>query len=195
MSESPVVETLIHTWQALAPLREPMAVMGGLALAAWRHARSTQDVDLLLGASSTPVDELVVTLEKSDVLLKASATPRSIGSIRVLQFLYEPPNSLMPVQVDLLLGELEYHQAALQRRVTFELGNPRVAIEFLSCEDLVLHKLIAGRMIDLADAAALLRANKGELDLAYLLQWASNVNVRPELQRVWQEANPGEPLS
>jgi hypothetical protein len=34
----------------------------------------------------------------------------------------------------------------------------------LACEDLIINKLLAGRAIDLADAAALIRANANALD-------------------------------
>jgi hypothetical protein len=40
---------LKHAWITLEPLGLPMAVMGGLALATWKHVRTTCDVDLLVG--------------------------------------------------------------------------------------------------------------------------------------------------
>ena len=39
-------KVLKHVWSHLEPLRLPMAVMGGLALSAWRHVRATRDVDV-----------------------------------------------------------------------------------------------------------------------------------------------------
>jgi len=63
----------------------------------------------------------------------------------------------------------------------------------LACEDLILHKLLAGRVIDLADAAALLRANRETLDLNYLNRWASHLEVDGGLAGVWKEAFPERP--
>ena len=63
-------------------------------------------------------------------------------------------------------------------------------IAVLACEDLVLHKLLAGRMIDLADAVALLRANRDTLDLNYLSCWAGKLAVEAELVGVRKEAFP-----
>ena len=65
-------------------------------------------------------------------------------------------------------------------------------VNLLACEDLILHKLLAGRMIDLADAAALLRANRATIDLAYLRQWIEANQLNSDLARVWDEAFPGE---
>ena len=40
-----------------------------------------------------------------------------------------------------------------------ELSGLDVTLDVLACEDLLLHKLLAGRVIDRVDAAALIRAN------------------------------------
>jgi hypothetical protein len=48
MADEPLLlRALKHVWVALQPLNLPMAVMGGIAVAAWKHVRATQDVDLL----------------------------------------------------------------------------------------------------------------------------------------------------
>jgi hypothetical protein len=47
MSNNPVLATLEHVWQALDSLGHPIALMGGLSVAAWGHLRTTRDVDLL----------------------------------------------------------------------------------------------------------------------------------------------------
>src|SRR2546421_11779748 len=49
MPSNLVLRTLAHSWRVLEPLGMPMAVMGGIALSAWKHVRATQDVDLLIG--------------------------------------------------------------------------------------------------------------------------------------------------
>ena len=104
--------------------------------------------------------------------------------------LYEPPEAFMDLQVDLLLGNSEYHRQALSRRIPTKLPGLDIEIAVLACEDLVLHKLLAGRMIDRADAVALLHANRDAIDLDYLNHWADSLNLRSELDEVWQEAVP-----
>ena len=66
------------------------------------------------------------------------------------------------------------------------------AVSILSCEDLILFKLMAGRIIDRADCAYLLRFNRPSIDLAYLRQWTARLALEPELAEVWTEAFPGE---
>lgn len=105
---------------------------------------------------------------------------------------YEPPGSFVEVKVDLLIARSDYQRTALSRRVAVpELGDDLCV---LSCEDLILHKLLAGRIIDRADAAALLRYNHGALDMSYLLRWLDQLRLKESYQEIWEEACPGEPL-
>ncbi len=98
----------------------------------------------------------------------------------------------MDLQIDLLLADSDYHREALARRVVIQLANLDFQIAILACEDLVVHKLLAGRIIDRADAAALLRANRDSLDLAYLVRWTTALSLAKALAEVWEEAFPGE---
>jgi len=58
----------------------------------------------------------------------------------------------------------------------------------LKCEDLVLFKLSAGRLIDRSDAAYLLRNNREALDIGYLAAWAQRLSISDQLREVWCEA-------
>ena len=69
-----------------------------------------------------------------------------------------------------------------------------VEIAVLTCEDLILHKLLAGRIIDRADAAALLRANRESLDVDYILTRTDRLALAVDLAEIWNEAFPGESL-
>lgn len=104
--------------------------------------------------------------------------------------MYEPPGALMDLNVDLLLADCIYQRQALDRRVPEELAGLNLFI--LACEDLILHKLLAGRMIDRADCVALLRLQRAELDWAYLKNWAARLAVSDGLAEAWAEAFPGE---
>jgi hypothetical protein len=58
----------------------------------------------------------------------------------------------------------------------------------------MIHKLLAGRIIDSADVEALLRANRAGLDLAYLKSWLGRLNLLAHFETIWQETFPSEPL-
>lgn len=189
-----VLAALRETWLALEPLGKPMAVMGGLALAAWKCVRATRDVDLLLGVSSQDLSQILPPLLSIGMRPKGSQVAIRMGDLEVFQLLYEPPETFVDLQIDLLLGESSYHLEALRRRVPLQLPGLDVTLYVLACEDLLLHKLMAGRVIDRVDAAALIRANRAALDRPYLNQWAHQLNLVADLDAVWEAAFPGEAL-
>lgn len=115
----------------------------------------------------------------------------SLGNSDVLQLLYEPPGVLVDLQIDLLLADTAYHREALTRRVSLTLESIQRTLYVLSCEDLILHKLIASRIIDRADAIALIRANHNQLDTEYLQRWVTALRLESEFADVFGEAFPG----
>jgi hypothetical protein len=178
---------------ALNSAEIPAAVMGGIGVSAWKHVRATQDIGLLVSADAG-AGELLRVLSAAGFRPKREPPLLALGDLRLLQLLCEVPGTYVEVQADLLLADSEYHRTALARRVPVELEGIEEKVSVLSCEDLVLHKLLAGRILDLADASALLRANRERLEIPYLLSWAGRLDVMPDLAQTWEEAFPGEAL-
>jgi hypothetical protein len=189
-----VFKALRHVWTSLEPLNAPMAVMGGLALAAWGHVRATRDVDLLLAISDDDLTALLETLTSAGVRPKHKSGPPPLGSVQILQMLYEPPGAYLDLQVDLLLAQSDYHRQALARSVLTSFPAADLNVYVLACEDLIVHKLLAGRLIDLADSATLLRTNRATLDLPYFLGCAAELSLETGFTQIWEEAFPGEAI-
>jgi hypothetical protein len=192
MAAEVVMRALKHVWLTLQPLNLPMAVMGGLALAAWQHIRATQDVDLLLGIQEQDVAGFLERLAVAKIYPKHEPAILSVGQLRIVQLLYEAPGTYLDIQIDLLIAQSEYHQAAIARRIATPLPGLESGVFVVSCEDLILLKLLGGRLIDRADAAALLRLNRPTLDLAYLMRWVGELQLDTEFGEIWKDALPGE---
>ena len=103
--------------------------------------------------------------------------------VDLIQLVYTPDESFLDIQVDLLLSQSDYHQQALKRAVIAEFPGVSQPVRALSCEDLIIHKLAAGRMLDRADAVSLLRGNHTTLDREYLDRWIKKL----QLQHLWDE--------
>jgi hypothetical protein len=189
-----VVRALKHVWVTLESLKLPMAVMGGIALSAWKHPRATQDVDILIGLEEQDEESVLQRLVAANIRAKRQPPIVTLGRLRMVQLLYEPPGTYLDLQIDLLLADCDYQKEALKRRHRVQLPGLDVAVAVLSCEDLILHKLLAARILDRADAAMLLRANRATLELRYLAHWSRILGLTKELAEVWDEAFPGEPL-
>lgn len=194
MPAEAVLKALRHVWLTLKSLHVPAAVMGGMGMAAWKHVRATRDIDLLASIHGGDTDRLLRDLRAARIHPKCDPPVTSIGQLQIIQLLYEPPETFVDIQIDLLVAESAYHEAALQRRVSTRLPDLDIEIAVLACEDLIIHKLLASRIIDRADAAYLLRANRESLDLGYLLPWAKDLDVLSGLAEAWNEAFLGEPL-
>ena len=187
MATEAVLETLRRIWQVLADAEIQAAVAGGLALATWKHPRTTFDVDILLVADDQALSDLLRRLARAGFSAK-SRSPVDLGETELLQFSFEPEDAFVDVQVDLLIARSEYTRAAIARSVSLGKAALGFEINVLACEDLIVFKLLAGRIIDLADAAALIRANEAEINNDLLDQMAMRLQVESALAQVRREA-------
>jgi len=192
MAGEVILKALRHVWLTLESLKVPAAVMGGIGLAAWKYVRATRDIDLLVNIHGHDLATILRQLQAAEIRPKSDRPTTSLGKLDVIQLLYQPPDAFVDVQIDVFTSESEYHGKALERRVQMRLSDLDVQIAVLTCEDLILHKLLAGRIIDRADTAALLRANRESLDLRYLLHWVAHLDLATQFAEVWSEALPGE---
>ena len=187
-----VLATLRHLWKTLRRLDFSCALLGGLALAIWKHPRFTKDVDLLVALGNTNTDDLLRNLIDAGFRARRNEPFVKIDDPEFLQLAYQPEDSFVEVQIDLLLVRTEYQEEAIGRRIPVDSAELGFEIDVLACEDLIVHKLLAGRMIDLADCHALLRENRSSLDIAYIVQWVDKLGLGAEFKKAWEEAFPGE---
>ncbi len=187
MATEAVLETLRQLWLVLRQNHIQAAVVGGLALAAWKHPRTTLDVDVLLIADGKQRAMLAEDLRRAGFRQKRDEL-MALGEFDLLQLAYEPEGSYIDVQVDLLLAQSAYARESLSRTVPLAAEAIGCEVQVLSCEDLILLKLLAGRIIDRADAATLLRANAAVIDNDLLNSHASSLNVAGALAEIRREA-------
>jgi nucleotidyltransferase AbiEii toxin of type IV toxin-antitoxin system len=187
-----ILITLRHTWQTLEPLNLPMAVIGGVALSAWNHARYTRDADILIGVDDAQLPEIYAAVGKAGFWPRHSPPVIQIDDQRLMQLKFTPPERTSPFQVDLLFAGSEYQKTALARRTVKRIPGLDHPVQVLRPEDLILFKLLAGRVIDRADAAMLLRENRPEIDMEYLAERVRGLSLHDEFAEIWREAFPND---
>jgi predicted nucleotidyltransferase len=87
------------------------------------------------------------------------------------------------IRVDFILSHSPYERGALERVRTVRMGQAQV--RFASIEDLIIHKMVAGRPRDLEDVASLVRKNH-TMDHGYLERWLEQFSTtlhEPLLER------------
>ncbi len=187
-----LLKAMDHAWKALTPINVPMAVMGGIAVSVWQQARSTRDVDILIQIAASDTDQIGKILHNAGIHPRRFQPLLNLDKQNVLMMYYQPPGAFFEIKIDLLYAEMEYQKQALTRRIPVQLPGVESTVYVLSCEDLILHKLLAGRIIDKADCAFLVRVNRADLDIPYLQKWVSEFSLLLQWLEIWQEAFPGE---
>ena len=181
---------LNHVLSALQPLGHPYALIGGVALAVWGYPRATRDVDLLIGVEVDQVERVIERLRATGFRPKRTPPVITIGTHRFAQLLYTPPGEFYDVQVDLLIGENEFQKSAIARSVQRDVSGVHGLVSVVNCDDLILLKLIAGRLIDRSDASMLLRENPDAIDFNYVSNWVGSLGLVSEYAEICREAFP-----
>lgn len=151
--------------------------IGGVALQRWGEPRLTQDVDLTLLTGFGHEEQFVDSLLKKFTPRRPDAREFAL-SRRVL--LIQTPKG---IGVDAALGAFPFEERSVQRASewTWAAGQSLVTC---SAEDLVVHKVFAGRHLDWGDAERILIRQHGKLNLG---------QVRAELKPLFDLK--GEPES
>jgi hypothetical protein len=90
--------------------------------------------------------------------------------------------------VDLIFSTTPYEAEAIARAVRVSVAGADVP--FSTAEDLIVHKLFAGRPRDLEDVAGVIRRKGSDLDWGYLAEWVarfSDIEGRGDLPSVLED--------
>jgi len=147
---------------ALAPLCTAKGwrwfVFGAQAVDVWGQPRLSADVDVTIEIPGEPAG-ILPELEASGFDLREGVDVDFIGRTRALPLLHRSTG--MPL--DLILAGPGLEQEFLERAIPIELGG--LAIPFISPEDLLVTKILAGRPKDVEDVRGILRTRGRKLDL------------------------------
>ena len=181
MTPNLVIQTLGRIWSELELRGVAATLVGGLALPIWNYPRSTQDIDLLLAVGDD--QQLLSICQALDCRPRRQPAIVELGSVRVLQAEYCPPGEYVEIDVDFLIGQSDFHQSLANRAIAIDYAGLETRIRVATCEDLILLKMQAGRLIDLADCQRLLELNP-DLDRDYLKLWTGKLNLTSELDKL-----------
>lgn len=154
--------------------RVEYALAGGWAYSALVEPRATTDIDLLIFVETPSPDAIQSLLSPIFSSLVVHAAPmrfRGVSIWRAVGIRHD-----REVVVDLLLADSPFLRTALGRRQTVTFGDSQVAI--LTVEDLMLLKMLAGRLQDRADLEKI-EARKADLavDWAYIEDWKAKLGL------------------
>jgi predicted nucleotidyltransferase len=148
-------------------------LIGGQAVLLHGRPRLTEDIDVTLGAGPEAwrtvgevCDELGLTLLPEDPEAFVRET-----------FVLPARHGDTGIRVDFIFSTTQYEREAISRAVAVTLGG--ISVPFATAEDLILHKLFAGRPRDLEDVTGVVRRKGPELDWGYLERWGRDFAAVP----------------
>ena len=148
---------------ALDKVGIPYMVIGGQAVLLYGEPRLTRDIDITLGTTLEKLDVVLGLVE--NIGLKSLEDPETFTRKTMVLPCQDPSTS---IRIDFIFSFSAYEQQALERVRSVKMGNAKIT--FASAEDLIIHKVIAGRPRDLEDIKSVLIKNP-EVDFKYIRRW------------------------
>ena len=150
--------------RALDAARIPYMVIGGQAVLFHGEPRLTRDIDITLGVDSSQLNIVRDAVAHIGLVPSVKEVEAFVRATNVLPLSHTPSG----LRVDLIFSFSTYESEAIQRAVPVVMEG--VQVRFASAEDLIIHKLVAGRPRDIEDVRGILARNPS-LDEPYLATW------------------------
>lgn len=171
---SHLLETIAN---ALDARRISYMIIGGQAVLVHGEPRMTKDVDVTLGVSADRLGDILLMVSSLgwEVMVE---TPESFVKRTMVLPCRDPLSGL---RIDLIFSFSSYERNAIARAVKIRLGETDV--RFASAEDLVIHKILAGRPRDIEDVRLVIVKNPG-IDESYIRSWLAQFGAAFETDYV-----------
>jgi predicted nucleotidyltransferase len=141
----------------------PYMVIGGQAVLLYGEPRLTKDIDITLGVGVEDLKKVLRAVAGMKLKVLVDHVEDFVKKTMVL-----PAADSSGLKVDFIFSFSPYERQAISRAVRVRLGKSRV--KFASREDVIIHKIIAGRARDLEDVRSIILKNPG-YDKRYVRKW------------------------
>ena len=167
--------------QYLDKSKVPYMIIGGQAVLLYGTPRLTRDIDITLGIDTdqfTVIDRLCKDL---DLRVLVDNPEHFAVQTKVLP----AEDATSRIRVDFIFSFTPYERQAIER--ANEVLMEGYSVKFASREDIIIHKMLAARAIDLEDVRNILAKSKQRIDLAYINRWLSEFSSLPEHERIGED--------
>lgn len=149
-------------------------VIGGQAMLLYGRVRATLDIDITIGVDVDKYSAVEQVCKKAKLRILPDEPEKFAQQTRVIPA--EDPKT--KIRADMIFSFSEYEAEAIKRAKKVEMaGYP---VRFASCEDVIIHKIVAGRAIDEEDVKSILVKQSGKIDLAYVKSRLKKFESTPE---------------
>jgi hypothetical protein len=142
----------------------PYMIIGGQAVLLYGEPRLTRDIDITLGVSVEHLKELLVVVQE----LSLKPIPEDIESFVRQTMVLPALDETTGIRVDFIFSFTPYEIEAIKRARRIKIL--RQEVSFASPEDVIIHKIFAGRPRDIEDVRTIILKNP-EIDIQYIKGW------------------------
>jgi len=139
-------------------------IIGGQAVLIYGEPRLTKDIDITLGITPDRLNDVLKIAKKLKLRILPQDPHNFVRETMVLPLFDEKTG----LRIDLIFSFSEYEKEALKRVKKIKIED--VEVNYVSVEDLIIHKIISGRERDIDDLRIILIKNR-KIDEEYILKW------------------------
>ncbi|OGD11477.1 MAG: hypothetical protein A2W20_09380, partial [Candidatus Aminicenantes bacterium RBG_16_66_30] len=142
-------------------------IIGGQAVLLYGEPRLTKDIDITLGVGVEKLPVIKEIVRALGLSMESDDVDTFVKDTMVLPVADQKSG----IRVDFVFSFSPFERAAIERAK--EVRYDDVPVHFASLEDLVIHKVVAGRARDIEDVRSVLLKNPG-YDKEYIRSWLSD---------------------
>ncbi|MBU0544452.1 MAG: nucleotidyl transferase AbiEii/AbiGii toxin family protein [Proteobacteria bacterium] len=157
-------KTLARIGASLQKAEIPYMIIGGQAVLLYGEPRLTRDIDITIGINTDRLETLLAIV--LDLSLKP--LPEDISAFVRQTMVLPALDESTGIRVDFIFSFSPYESQAIQRANKIQILNQDVC--FTSIEDLIIHKIFAGRPRDIEDVRMVILKNP-DVDISYIEKW------------------------
>ncbi|MCM8810838.1 MAG: nucleotidyl transferase AbiEii/AbiGii toxin family protein [Candidatus Omnitrophica bacterium] len=148
----------------LSKLEIPYMIIGGQAVLLYGEPRLTKDIDVTLGVGIEKLKELKILSEKLQFKILVDNPDDFVRKTMVLPL----QDIKSGIRIDFIFSFSSYENQAIKKAVEIKFG--RISVKFAALEDVIIHKIIAGRSRDIEDVKSIILKNPS-YDKNYIINW------------------------
>ncbi|OGC41363.1 hypothetical protein A2Y85_02100 [candidate division WOR-3 bacterium RBG_13_43_14] len=148
----------------LSKYRIPYMIIGGQAVLYYGEPRLTKDIDVTLGITINEI-ALILKLVKATGLLLRIKDPVAFAKKTMVIPAFE---KISGIGIDFIFSNSPYERQAIKKAKKVHID--KVKLNIAALEDVIIHKLIAGRPRDIEDIRSIILKNP-KYDKRYIVKW------------------------
>jgi predicted nucleotidyltransferase len=145
----------------------PYMVIGGQAVLLYGEPRLTKDIDITLDMGIEGYPEVKKVTENLFFKILVDNPEEFIKKTMVLPTIEEKSG----IKIDFIFSFTPYEKQAIENAIDVKINDKMV--KFAQLEDVIIHKIIAGRARDIEDVKAILLKNP-DYNAKYIYKWLND---------------------